>query len=155
MWQYHIIMDHTRMHWANFRPTTLAHTPQYTIFWAMILVKQCKHITTAHLSSLSLHIWKTLETWKIWKTHLRHLSSFFPRPNFISSFHFHFLFIFYSCCSLFCFSPAGNSLPTLPSPSSPDRTRTCVISYSQPATGELSKHFSNGSKYKSWLYGTD
>ena len=67
---------------------------------------------------------------------------------------FTFTFIFYSCCSLSCsascWSPSGNSLPTLPSPSSPLRTRTCVISYSQPATGEypnslaINQNYTNG-----------
>ena len=116
---------------------------------------------TYHHSSLAFFVSAFMEdSWD-----MKDMEDTFETSAFLLSFLiptsiFTFTFIFYSCyslsCSVSCWSPSGNSLPTLPSPSSPLRTRTCVISYSQPATGELSKHFSKGSKlYKSWIYDTN
>ena len=137
--------------WAQHTNLALVHTAWFTLFSAMILVKQCKHITTAHLRSLSLHYGRLLRH----ERYGRHnwdicLPSFFPHPNFNFHFHFHLLLLLFTLLLCLLLVPSGNSLPTLPSPSSPLRTRTCVISYSQPATGEypnslaINQNYTNG-----------
>ena len=100
----------------------------------MLLVKQCKHFTEAHnLCSLSLHMedyWDmkdmedTLET----PVHSIFLSS--SQHGLLFSLSLSFIFYsFYSLSSSGSFwSPPGSSLPTLPSPSTPLRTRTWGIS---------------------------
>ena len=108
----------TLLCWANYTDT-------------LILVKQCKHFTEAHnLCSLSLHMedyWDMKDMEDTLETPVHSI--------FLSSSQHGLLFslslssIFYSFYSLSSFwSPSGSSLPTLPSPSTPLRTRTWGIS---------------------------
>ena len=101
----------------------------------MLLVKQCKHFTEAHnLCSLSLHMedyWDMKDMEDTLETPVH--SIFLSSSQHGLLFSLSLSFIFYSFYSLSSsggsfWSPSGSSLPTLPSPSTPLRTRTWGIS---------------------------